>query len=100
MIRAEQQPGAVVDEDNLRTPLVLFGVIQELIREQKIRKKEYSKIASVLENIDNILSTDPDELSPKDFKFFDAATKHVTDLSARKIRHEFMKRRISEKIKI
>ena len=78
----------------------LFGVIQELIRDQKIRKKDYPKIALALENIDNILNADPDELLPKDFKFFDAATKHVTDLSARKIRHEFMKRRILEKIKI
>jgi len=72
----------------------LFGVIQDLINENKIRKKDYTKIAVSLHDIDDIINSKPEDLSSRNFKFFDAATKHVTDASARRIRHEFIKNHI------
>jgi hypothetical protein len=76
----------------------LFSVIKELIAENKVRKADYPKILVALEDIDNIMNADADELSPQNFKFFDAATKHVTDLSRREIRHEFIKDFILKKL--
>lgn len=72
----------------------LFGVIHELFLEHKIQKSNYPKILSTLQNLDNILNSNPDELSSIDFNFYDASTKHVTDLSRRKIRHDFIKKSI------
>ncbi|MBW1732429.1 MAG: DUF262 domain-containing protein [Deltaproteobacteria bacterium] len=78
----------------------LFGVIHELLKEDRIQKKDYAKIGTALADIDSILSSEPDDLSLGDFKFFDASTKHVTDAAARRIRHDFIKKRILEKIGI
>ena len=75
----------------------LFGVIGELIDENKMRKENYAKIAAALEDIDNIIDSEPEDLSKNQFKFYDAAKKHVTDESARKIRHEFVKKHILKK---
>ena len=72
----------------------IFGVIQDLINENRIHKKDYTKIVISLHDIDNIISSKPEDLSKRVFKFFDAATKHVTDVSARRIRHKFIKEHI------
>ena len=69
-------------------------MIQDLLNENKIRKKDYTKIAVSLHDIDDIINSKPEDLSSRNFKFFDAATKHVTDASARRIRHEFIKNHI------
>jgi hypothetical protein len=76
----------------------LFGVIKDLQQENKLRKSDYPKVFSALEDIDSILISKPDELSRENFKFYDAATKHVTDLSRRQIRHHFIKKHILQKI--
>jgi len=72
----------------------LFGATQDLINENRIHKKDYTKIKISLHDIDNIINSEPDDLPKKYFKFFDAATKHVTDVSARIIRHKFIKEHI------
>jgi len=76
----------------------LFGVIKELQEENKLRKSDYPKVLAALEDIDSILISKPDELSRENFEFYDAATKHVTDLSRRQIRHDFIKKHILKKI--
>ncbi|MGA1980568.1 MAG: DUF262 domain-containing protein [Sedimentisphaerales bacterium] len=68
----------------------LFGVIKELLP-SKIQKRDYPKILSALEKVDNILNSDIDDLSKKEYAFHDACTKHVTDLSRREVRHAFIK---------
>ena len=75
----------------------IFGVIQDLINENRIHKKDYTKIEISLHDIDNIISSEPDDLPKNYFKFYDAATKHVTDVSARRIRHKFIKEHIIAK---
>ena len=72
----------------------LFGVIYELSQEHKLHSKNYPKILTALQNLDSIVDSEPEELSQSDFKFYDASTKHVTDLTRRKIRHDFIKRYI------
>lgn len=72
----------------------LFGVIHELYMTRRIHTKHYPKILSTLQNLDNILNSKPDEVSQADFGFYDASTKHVTDLSRRKIRHNVIKKYI------
>lgn len=72
----------------------LFGVIHELSQKHTLHKEDYPKILTALQSLDNILDSDPDELSPVNFKFYDASTKHVTDLSRRKLRHDFIKKYI------
>ena len=73
----------------------LFGVLSEI----KIKKKDYPKIANTLQEIDYILNKKPDEIGKKYFNFYDASTTHVTDLSRRKIRHEFIKKMILQKLR-
>ncbi|MFC1621282.1 DUF262 domain-containing protein [Candidatus Omnitrophota bacterium] len=72
----------------------LFGVTRELSQKHNLHKKDYPKILSALQDLDSILDSDPDNLPQVNFKFYDASTKHVTDLSRRKIRHEFIKKHI------
>lgn len=79
-----------------KTPIFysLFGVVNELKKERKFKEKYFSKIREALLDIDVILDTDPNDLPQNYFAFYDAATKHVTDLKSRKIRHEFIKNHI------
>ncbi len=77
----------------------LFGVTNDLQVNQKIHRKNYPKILSALQNLDHILDSDPDDLSPLEFKFYDAYATHVTDLSRRKIRHAYIKKAILKTIK-
>lgn len=88
------------DSNFAKVPLLysLFGVIHELNSERKIHNKDYPKILSALQNVDNILNSTPEDLSQANFKFYDASTKHVTDLSMRRIRHEFIKKSILKKL--
>jgi hypothetical protein len=76
----------------------LFGVIKELQEENRLRKSDYPKVLAALEDIDSILTSKPDELPRENFKFYDSATKHVTDLSRRQIRHGFIKKHILKRI--
>ena len=76
----------------------LFGVIHELNAEHKIHNKDYPKILSALQNVDNILNSTPEDLSQSEFKFYDASTKHVTDLSLRRTRHKFIIKSILKKL--
>ena len=75
----------------------LFGVIHELREKNKLNIKVIPKINSALLEIDNILEQKPEDIGQKFFRFYDASTKHVTDLKARKIRHEFLNKYISSK---
>jgi hypothetical protein len=77
----------------------LFGVINELRNDGLIKKSTISKINSVLYNLDSILDSDPADIRPSYYKFYDASTKHVTDLSARKIRHKLLKQFIVKELK-
>jgi hypothetical protein len=77
----------------------LFGVIKELISENRLCKADYPKVLIALQDIDIIINSEPEELTPKNYKFYDAVTKHVTDLSRRKIRHKFIKNYIIKQIK-
>lgn len=72
----------------------LFGVINEL----KPKKDQFPKIAVALQDIDSILASNPEELSGDNAGFYDASTKHVTDLSRRKIRHEYIKNTILNRL--
>lgn len=76
----------------------LFGVINKLRKEHQLKYREFPKIFRVLGEIDKILATDPDSIPQKYFKFYDACTKHVTDLAARRIRHKFILNFISRRI--
>jgi len=98
---------AEIFKDNLsvsnfrKRPLyyTLFSVINDLRNEKLIHKSSIPKIFSVLSNIDSILNSDPDDIPKRYFKFYDASTKHVTDLTARKTRHKFLKREIINGLK-
>ena len=78
----------------------LFGVINELRSKKKLREKIFPRIKNALIEIDNILDTQPEELNSKYFSFYDASTKHVTDLKIRKIRHSFILNFIKQKAQI
>lgn len=76
----------------------LFGVIQQLYSEKNLRSQDYAKIAVALQDIDSIVNSNTEDLDKGQFKFYDAATKHVTDASAREIRHDYVKKHILRKI--
>jgi len=77
----------------------LFGAIAELNREKKLKKADYPKIYTASLVVDNIMNSKPEELSSSEYNFYDAATKHVTDLSVRKTRHGFVKKLFLNKMR-
>lgn len=72
----------------------LFCVLTEVLNLKKLQPKDYPKIMSVMQKIDGILNSDPDDISSSDYKFYDAFSSHVTDLKARRTRHNYMKKMI------
>jgi len=84
--------GRLKDSGFRKKPLFysLVGVLGQLRKTHQLKAREFPKIFSALAEIDEILASDPDSISPKYFKFYGACTKHVTDLAARKIRHKFI----------
>lgn len=90
------------------TPLFysLFGVLYDLkfgltgMEESKVEivRSHYAKISAALAEIDYILGTKIDEIASIYFEFYDASTKHVTDLSRRGYRHQFLKNFILQRL--
>ena len=66
---------------------------------KKISSKDCPQIFTAIKEIDEILSLPTEELDQNVFEFYDATTKHVTDLSRRRIRHAFLQKMILEKLK-
>jgi len=53
-----------------------------------------ARISNILSDIDSIFERTPDEITKKDRRFYDASTRHTTDLTAREIRHDYIVRRV------
>jgi hypothetical protein len=77
---------------------LLYGLPESSIGQIEISPNTISRIRNILMNIDFIFERDPDDIVGEDRDFFDASTKHTTDLSARRTRHQYLVGRILEEL--
>jgi len=77
---------------------LLYGLPGSTIEQIEFIPNSISRIRNILTDIDFIFEKDPDDIIGRARDFFDASTKHTTDLSARKIRHQYLVDRILEEL--
>jgi len=73
---------------------LLFGLPESSIGRVEFDRANIARIKNILMDIDFIFELEPDEIVGEDREFYDASTKHTTDLSARRTRHHYIVRRI------
>jgi hypothetical protein len=71
-----------------------YGFPGSSIEQIQFNKTTIPKIKNTLMDIDSIFEIESDEILKRDREFFDASTKHTTDLAARNTRHQYIVKRI------
>lgn len=73
---------------------LMYGLPNAPSKHIDFTPRNVARISSILADIDSIFEREPDEIIKGEREFYDASTKHTTDLVARKIRHAYLVRRI------
>ncbi len=76
----------------------LFGILEDLRVDKALFEEDYPNIRVALRQVNEVLDCDIEEVPRFAVKFYDAATKHISDASRRQIRHEFIKEMILGKV--
>lgn len=77
---------------------LLYGFPESAYQRIDFTSSNISKISNILIDIDLIFEKEPDEIVGRERDFYDASTKHTTDLPARRTRHGFIVDRINASI--
>lgn len=77
---------------------LLYGLPETTYRRIEFNRSNISKIENILTDIDYIFEKEPDDIVGRERIFYDASTKHTTDLSARQNRHRFIVEKIINSI--
>lgn len=73
---------------------LLYGLPNSTIEQIEFDQPHAARISNTLADIDTIFEREPDEIVGEDREFYDASTRHTTDLSARRARHDYIVGRI------
>jgi hypothetical protein len=73
---------------------LLFGLPNSPLRRVEFNRTIISRISNILTDIDNIFEKEPDQITGAEREFYDTSTRHTTDLSARRARHNFITQKI------
>jgi len=76
----------------------MYGLPESSYEQIKFNSSNISKIRNIIADIDYTFEKEPDEITGKERKFYDASTKHTTDLSARKARHSYIVEKIIKRV--
>lgn len=71
-----------------------YGLQGSSIKQIRFNSLTIPRIRNTLTSIDSIFEKEPDEVLRRDREFFDASTKHTTDLATRRTRHNYIVERI------
>jgi uncharacterized protein with ParB-like and HNH nuclease domain len=77
---------------------LMYGLPNSSSNQIDFSPRNISRISNILTDIDSIFERKPDEIIGTERGFYDASTKHTTDLAARKTRHNYVVRRILNKL--
>jgi hypothetical protein len=77
---------------------LMYGLPGSSTKQVEFDRTSIPKIRNILMDIDFIFEQEPDEIVGGEREFYDASTRHTTDLSARAIRHEYIVRRIAREL--
>ena len=78
---------------------LLYGLPESSTEQIEFDRRSISKIRNTLMDIDFIFEQKPDDIVGRAREFYDASTKHTTDLRARKTRHQYIVRRITRDLR-
>jgi len=73
---------------------LMHGLPNSSFKQIDFSPKNIARISNILTDIDSIFERTPDEISGKEREFYDASTRHTTDLTARKTRHNYIVGRV------
>lgn len=74
---------------------LLYGIPESSIEQIGFNRANISKIRNTLMDIDFIFEQNPDDIVGREREFYDASTRHTTDLQARRTRHQYIVSRIT-----
>ena len=77
---------------------LLYGLPSTSIEQVKFNSGTIARVRATLWDIDALFELDYESLLKRDLKFVEASTRRTTDLSARKIRHEYLVNRVTKNI--
>jgi len=73
---------------------LVFGFPGTSTEQIEVNTRTVPRIRNALTNIDFIFELRAEDILASDRQFYDASTRHTTDLDARRIRHDYLIRRI------
>lgn len=73
---------------------LLYRLPESSTEQIEFNRRSISRIKNILTDIDFIFERKPDDIVGEDREFYDASTRHTTDLSARRTRHSYIVGRI------
>lgn len=78
---------------------LMYGLPNSEFEQIEFNRATISRTRNVLSNIDALFDRRPDNIPRRAREFYDASTRHTTDLSARQVRHTYIVNRILNQLR-